>query len=720
MDLSKYFPDQPAELNLERIEPEAQLLKIYAYNAYFNADPVEVERVNDGTTRTVLDYAGIDGVFVNETLEENTIECLHVYYVGGSSFTLNEVYKSLDRISAAIDEAVNDHRKLRGNEAADRLLRDYLDESDEPENKKPKNKKVIIRIITDYACGSDEEKYELNKKIEGYSIAVKKLEVSAVIVFADDIIAVIESNRAPFDWVEEGKVRIDEPGNFLKYGDHSIVCNISAQSLKKLWQSDGSKGLLAMNLRYYIKSKNIDGKIEDSILRDSEDFWYLNNGIIIVCNDFKIDGSEVRLKQFSIVNGGQTSRMIGEIPFNNDFFISCKIIKNIFDTPKEKNAFIAKVAEASNTQKPIKAKDIIANRVEQRNLKSMLSENGVFIEIKRGEKCVAKDYPEPWQRTKNNELAQDLYAFVNMKPGPARNSVSSILSNEDKYRKIFQEHEYSFEFLRDLLFLEKAFKEYQKAVKKRDDEGEDAAIRKGLVKNGLWYCLGTIGYVLKLHYNREFRNDMEKYRNFPTKYELCSSELAFMHGFVDRDFTHTYKEFKNEIFGLFDAVFTNLLIPEFKKARSGNPDLAYSNWMKANTGFNDVRSTINLITFDTKQTYIIDAISQYFAGIDEDTENANIDRYADLLSRNKKSIAKDRLGYELSDKDTALRNELMEFRLKYSQQKHLAENVVYTDKMIDLMVAEKPATKAELKKILRPNTFYYISEQIIAIINKYL
>lgn len=114
------------------------------------------------------------------------------------------------------------------------------------------------------------------------------------------------------------------------------------------------------------------------------------------------------------------------------------------------------------------------------------------------------------------------------------------------------------------------------------------------------------------------------------------------------------------------------------------------------------------------------SLDRISAAIDEDAENANIDRYANLLSRNKKSTAKDRLGYELSDKDTALRNELMEFRLKYSQQKHLAENVVYTDKMIDLMVAEKPTTKVELKKILRPNTFYYISDQIIAIINKYL
>ena len=64
-----------------------------------------------------------------------------------------------------------------------------------------------------------------------------------------------------------------------------------------------------------------------------------------------------------------------------------------YTAPQEKNEFIAKVAEASNTQKPIKAKDIIANRIEQRNLKTMLAENKVFIEVKRGEKCFHEQYP---------------------------------------------------------------------------------------------------------------------------------------------------------------------------------------------------------------------------------------------------------------------------------------------------------------------------------------
>lgn len=620
---------------------------------------------------------------------------------------MNEVFNYLNRISAELD----DIRKGRfvNNKEADDLLREYLDESE--------NKKVIIRVITDYSCDPT-EKYNLNKKIESFSVTVRNLEVSAVIAFGDDVKAVIESNRAPFDYVEEGKVVLDEPDNLLRFKDHSIVCNISAKSLKKLWEDEGDRGLLAMNLRYYIKSTNIDNKIEESILFDGKDFWYLNNGIIIVCNDYKVVGNEIWLKQFSIVNGGQTSRMIGTIPFDEDFYISCKIIKNIFETAQEKNLFISKVAEASNTQKPIKAKDIIANRIEQRNLKSLIQDNGVFIEIKRGEKCNHEIYPEAWQRTKNNELAQDLYSFVFMEPGPARNSVSSMLSNEEKYNVIFREHEYDFDFLRDILFLEKSYKEYQKMINKDKDNDGDSAIKKGLVKNGLWYCLATIGYILKLVYNKEYRANMYQYRNQEVKYDLYSPELAFMHGFIDRDLS--YQEFRNNAFNLFDMIFTQLIVYQFKIARSSSPSLAYSNWTKSNTGFNNIRQMINLILFDNKQDYLVNAVAKYFIKIDEETENKNIDRYVDYCKKNKKIKAKDNLGNELSENDEALRNELMIFRLNYATQKHIPERNIYTDKMIDKMVIEKPVSDIELKKIVSANTVYFCGKQILEIILKYI
>lgn len=705
MDFSKIFNDLPDDLVAKGSVEDYKLLMLYAYNAYYNADSVNTEEVKNGITYDRQNRFNIDGVFVNETLDENTIEVLFSYYVGNFSFDRLHVLRALDFISTIVED-VSKRRFFGLNKRAESLLTEYLDDAE--------NKNVIIRILTDYSP-DEKEKYDITKKVEQFKTSFEKTRLNATISFGDDIMAVVESNVAPYDWVEHDKLILDDINNFLVYGDDSFVCNISALSLKRLWKREGNRGLLSMNLRYYIKSANIDGKIEDSILFDNSNFWYLNNGIIIVCNEFNVVGNELRLDQFSIVNGGQTSRMIGTIPFENDFFIICKVIKNRFPTAKEKNVFISKVAEASNTQKPIKAKDIIANKVEQRDLKVLMQDNGVFIEIKRGEKYNRAIYKEPYQRTKNNELAQNLYSFVFLEPGPARNNVSTILQSEDKYERIFISHAYSFEFLRDILFLEKAYREYNKKISKSEDED---SVKQGLVKNGMHYTLATIGYLLKIKYNKEYRESIYKYRNNEAMFPVFSSELAFSHGFIDKKVS--YSEFTKKAVDLFDFVFTNLVIPEFEVARSNNNSLAYSNWMKTNTGFNLITKRINVNIFDSKDYYLLKPLNQYFVSISEEQENKNIDDYVDYCKKNKKMKSKDLSGNEMSDKDATLRNELMIFRMNKAIEKHLSEKMVFTDKMIDKIVSDKPISMPSLKKIVSGTTCYFAGEEILEIITRYL
>ena len=705
MDFKKYFLDAPEDLNIVNGTEEFKLLKLYAYNAYFNADPTYTEKVNDGCFFTRNKDSGIDGVYINESLDEDTVECLRIYYVGESVFSLSEVLNIVDKIGAS----VADVNKGIYRTPQDNALRECLDELD--------NKKVIIRIITDYVC-SDEEKHKIINKVEKHDVSTSGLDVQATIQFSDDIVDVFESNIAPFDYVPEGKLLIDDHNNVLKYKNNSFICNISAKSLKKIWKSDGNRGLLAMNLRYYVKSKNIDEKIEDSIMLNGNNFWYLNNGIIIVCDDYNIVKNELRLKNFSIVNGGQTTRMIGTTPFDNDFYISCKVVKNIFENVNQKNEFVSNVAEASNTQKPIKSKDIIANRIEQRNLKSMMQENNVFVEIKRGDKCFKEKYPEAWQRTKNNEIAQDLYSFIYMEPGPARNGVSKILENNEKYNIIFKNHVYNFDFLRDVLFLDKSFRSYQKKISKLENGDVSIANKQGLVKNGMYYFLATIGYILKLIYNPEFKANMHQYRNQETKYELFSSELAFMHGFIDRKLS--YNEFEKDAFELFDSIYQNLILSQFNIARSLNQSLAYSNWCKTNTGFNEIRKQINVITFDNKQNYILDLVSKHFVKIDKNQENKNIDNYVDYCKNNKKIKSKDFNGFVLSENDKGLRDELLIYRLNKANEKHVLENKLFTDKMLDKIVYEKPVTLAELKKIISAATVVNCGNDILSIVFKYL
>ena len=696
------FSDQLTELGLATSGERYKLVGLYAYNAFYDADQDYATEVNDGIV--VQPNYPISGIYLNQKNEEDTVDVEIAYCVESpAKFNMKDVLPLIGKAGYIIGN-VKDKKYISGNEAAENILRDFLHPEDGS-----KIPPFNIRVLTNVDLDENAE-YQVTSALENINPGVKGVDISVSIVFGHNIESLIESSIEPFDSVREGKLVIDEPNNKMSYGQDSIVVNVSALSLKELWKKEkgSDRGLLAMNLRFYIKNQNIDSKITNSILNDYEKFWFLNNGIIIVCDSFELVGKELRMKNFSIVNGGQTTRMIGMTPFDNDFYILAKVIK----APAEmtaKNLFVSQVAEASNTQKPIKAKDIIANRVEQRNLKVTLGENGIFLEVKRGEKAIKVKYPEPWQKTKNNELAQDLYAFVYLQPGPARNNVSQILQDENKYSTIFTKHQYSVPFIKNVLFLEKAYRRYvtQRTNKKN---GITDPIVFGLIKNGMFYCLATIGYIMKLAYCPAFEGAMRKYQTAQIKDKL-QCEQAFDMGFIDPSMS--FKTFEPIAFNLFDNVVNHLMKPVFLEARGAKPDLAYSNWTKTNTGFNAIVSKIEIQSFACKNNDSINMVmSAFLKASEKQAADSN-----DLYNHNSKNLLAVMDG-EMSGGDKALRDDLLLLRMQYSTEKHIPENKIMTDKMIDKIVAEKPLARAALRKIVSQMTDYYLGDKIIETISK--
>ncbi len=698
MNLDK-FSDQLQELGYANSGERYKLVGLYAYNEFYDADKDRASEVNDGVV--VSSNFPIDGIFLNQKDDEDTVEIDVAYCLSSpSEFKIKDITNYVSRIANFISN-VKSRKFTSGNNKAEEILREYLN-PDQGEKIPP----FCIRILTNVDL-NENDTYQTRTTIERINPDVKGVDISIAITFGQDIESTIQSNIAPFDYVKEGTLALDKRGNTLTYSENAIVTNISARSLKDLWKKEGKRGLLAMNLRYYIKNGNIDSKIENSITNDYGNFWYLNNGVIIVCDSYEINDNQLKLKNFSIVNGGQTTRMIGEIPFENDFYILAKIVKSPEETG-EKNLFVSKVAEASNTQKPIKAKDVIANRVEQRNLKSDLGNAGIFIEIKRGEKPAKAIYPEAWQKTKNNELAQDLYAFVFLQPGPARNNVSKILQDEKKYSLIFQKHHYSTAFLKDLLFLEKAYRKYitKKTGKNSPQIDPEYA---GLIKNGMYYCLAIIGYILKTIYCPAYEEALHRYK-MTTKKDSIQGEQAFDCSFIDQNLS--FSTFEGTAFKLFDYVITKLMHPLFRDARSAKPELAYSNWTKTNTGFSAIIDRI-----ESEREYGDNYHAKAFATFFLTPNSDQVEENNKLFTQNTKSVLNEENESNNSD-DKGLRDDLMLLRLKCSQENYISEKKVMSDKALNDIVSKKPTTKEELKEIVSATALYYIGDKIIELVLK--
>lgn len=142
--------------------------------------------------------------------------------------------------------------------------------------------------------------------------------------------------------VDFAKLKIDKSNNYLSYESDNakgVMVNLQSQSLIALYNSFSNKGLFDLNIRRYITNKTVDTGIKRTLDKERDDFWFLNNGIIIACEDYSISGNYVTVYGFSIVNGGQTTTLIGNYKGSNtqSFYIPCKLISEK-DNGKKKDS----------------------------------------------------------------------------------------------------------------------------------------------------------------------------------------------------------------------------------------------------------------------------------------------------------------------------------------------------------------------------------------------
>lgn len=166
----------------------------------------------------------------------------------------------------------------------------------------------------------------------------------------------------------------------------TLVTSILANSLKPIIE-DKKELILALNVRYYKGENEINTKIKKEYSKgEKSNFWILNNGINGVCEDFEIlDDNSLKIKNFQIVNGGQTAktltRIVNDLPDNVQILMKLTKIKD----KTQISRISMDIAVASNSQNAISARDLHSGDRIQTKIFKHLDEVGIFYDKKDGE-----------------------------------------------------------------------------------------------------------------------------------------------------------------------------------------------------------------------------------------------------------------------------------------------------------------------------------------------
>jgi len=226
--------------------------------------------------------------------------------------------------------------------------------------------------------------------------------------------------------------------NPISTGEAGFVCLVALRDyLAFITDEDGHirSHLFEGNVRDYQGKTEVNKEIRATL--DSatvEDFWWLNNGVSIVCSDASLSGKTLTIEDVEIVNGLQTSREVFYSLHGKDL---SKEPRNLLVRVLKPNdqASRDRIIKATNSQTPIPASSLRATDKIHRDIEEYLYPRGYYYDRRKN---YYKNIGKPIRRILTIPyVAQSVMACALSDPANARARPSSLLKNEEAYRRIF-------------------------------------------------------------------------------------------------------------------------------------------------------------------------------------------------------------------------------------------------------------------------------------------
>ncbi|NYH77214.1 hypothetical protein FHR84_000528 [Actinopolyspora biskrensis] len=187
-------------------------------------------------------------------------------------------------------------------------------------------------------------------------------------------------------------------------------------------------------------NKEIMSTLED---QSSPEFWWMNNGVTILCDEAHSVGKRFALKNIQIVNGLQTSytiaswfKKINELDGDSQPLQEARNRKILVRIIVADNDIVRdRIIRATNRQTPVADASLRATDRIQRQIERYFESNDLFYDRRKGYyRNLGKD---PGKIISISYLGQAMYAIAYGKPEVARGKPNSLLAEEARYKQAF-------------------------------------------------------------------------------------------------------------------------------------------------------------------------------------------------------------------------------------------------------------------------------------------
>jgi hypothetical protein len=199
------------------------------------------------------------------------------------------------------------------------------------------------------------------------------------------------------------------------------------------------KHLFDWNVRDYQGEVVVNRKIQEGLESGTgDDFWWLNNGVTILCSSINMGGNKTfTMSGVQIVNGMQTSHTIHSaitrLGIEEERRRNRSLLVRVIRTHDEETR--DRIIRATNSQTKVPDASLHATEDIHRQIESYFLAHGWYYDRRKN---FYKNNGKPADRIVGiPALGQAVMAMGLSRPDDARARPSSLLSNEDNYYAIF-------------------------------------------------------------------------------------------------------------------------------------------------------------------------------------------------------------------------------------------------------------------------------------------